>query len=417
MKKRVLLLSNGYGEDSFAALILEELCTIASQKQFPLSVDVVPLVGEGKAFGELLCRFPDMVHLAHVSPSLPYGGVYLGTPGQRFLHFLADAAFGGVRNLFTIIRKVQSLGATSDIIFGVGDILPLALGFLFGRKKVYLFACAHTDLLRVAKKPYERLGRITAYLLRHGAERVYTRDVPTALWFRSLGIQATFPGFVGPKIQHPSSRQRSILLLPGHRRDWRNNFRFLAETLLLTGGILDAFLLHFVFPPERTLPEIEEAFAHVGSRRCGSLFLLGEHRVSWSRGDYLERLQEAVLVVGFAGTALEYAAFSGIPCVEPCRRESIQANPDFLLHRQSLLLREALTFGGTTPQETASILKEVLEHLPDFRRKAQEFSLRTWGGKSEGAKTIALDLLSILHTPQECRGREPVLDDSRTGTP
>lgn len=416
MGKRVLFLSNGFGEDSFATLILEELLECAGDENFSLFVDVIPLVGEGKAFESLCHRFPGKIRLLHASPPLPYGGVYLGTPPHRLLRFLSDFFFGGCRNILAVARRLRSLGRFYDIIFGVGDILPLLLGFLFGRKKVYLFDCAHTDLLRKKKRPYERLGRLTAFFLRYGAARVYTRDVPTAAWFQDLGIRAVFPGFVGPEMGTPSSERRYILFLPGHRGDWERNFSFLAKVILLAGETLNPFVLHFVFPPERTSAEIEYAFTQVGGKHYGpTVFLLGGYRVSFSQGDYFSRLREAVLVVGFAGTALEHAAFCGIPCVEPYLEGNILANPDFLLRRQSLLLREALTLGGDTPEETARVLQAVLRDLEGFQERAQKFSLRTWGGKGDGARNIARDLLNTLRTLPEPQGRAPVLGGFHTG--
>lgn len=417
MGKRVLFLSNGYGEDSFAALILEELLNCAENENLPLLVDIVPLVGEGKAFEHLCRHFSKRARLLHISPVLPYGGVYLGGLTHRLFRFLLDFFSGGCKNILAVARLVHSLAKLYDIIFGVGDILPLLLGLLFGRKKVYLFACAHTDLLRVGKKPYERLGRLTAFFLRHGAALVYTRDIPTAVWFQSLGIKAVFPGFVGPEIGSPSPERRCILFLPGHRRDWERNFLFLVEVMQLAGEVLKPFVLHFVFPPERTLTDIKRVFASAGGELlASSAFRLGEHCVSFSQGDYFSRLREAALVVGFAGTAFEHAAFCGIPCIEPYFEGNIQANPDFLFRRQSLLLREALILGGTTPGETARILRTVLDDLPAFQRRAQEFSFRIWGGRGDGARNIARDLLNILHTLPGYQGKVPVLGGSHTGT-
>lgn len=417
MKKRVLLLSNGYGEDSFAALILEELLECAENEKLVLLVDIIPLVGEGKAFENLCYRFPERVRLLHISPPLPYGGVYLGNPVGRCFRFFVDLFSGGLRNILTVAHLIRSSSATYNLIFGVGDILPLLLGFLFGRKKMHLFACAHTDLLRMKKKPYERLGRLTACLLRHGTAQVYTRDAPTALWFQKLGIKATFLGFVGPKMGEPSPQRQYLLFLPGHREDWRRNFLFLTRVIMLTGQVLDSFVPHFVFPLERTPAEIENAFIQAGGKHCtSSSFLLGGHCVSFSRGDYFSRLQEAALVVGFAGTALEHAAFCGIPCIEPYLKGNIQANPDFLFRRQSFLLREALTPGGTTPEETVEILGTVLRDLPNFQRRAQEFSLKTWEGKSNGARNIACDLLNTLRNLPECQDRAPVWGGFRSGT-
>lgn len=418
MKKHVLFLSNGYGEDSFTALILGEFLKEAEVQEIPLLADVIPLVGEGKAFEDLVYRFPDRVRLLHTSPPLPYGGVYLGRFPRRFFRFFSDALQGGAQNLSAVARLLWNLSPTLDMIVGIGDALPLILSSLFARKRVYLFACAHTDLLRTQRKPYERLGRVTAHFFRHGTERVYTRDAPTALWFQSLGIRAVFLGFVGPEIPQCSRKGQNILFLPGHRGDWERNFLFLTRTILLAEETLASFALHFVFPPERTASEIREAIGKGGGTPVSSSsFLLGRWVISFSQGDYLARLQDAGLVVGFAGTALEYAAFSGIPCIEPYLEDAIQANPYFLFLRQALLLREALTPGGNTPEKAATTLRGVLKDLPWFQRRAWEFTQRTWEGKGDGARNIARDLVNTLRTLPRCRGTVPALGDSHTGTP
>jgi uncharacterized protein (TIGR03492 family) len=417
-KKHVLLISNGYGEDSFAALILKELLELAETQGVALEVGIVPLVGEGKAFEGTAQRFPGRVNLLHVSPTLPYGGVYLGSFPQRVLRFLTDAFRGGTRNALAVFRLLRNCPLSFDMVIGVGDILPLLLGLLGTGRKVYLFACAHTDLLRVRKKPYERLGRITALFFRHGTAKVYTRDAPTALWFQSLGIRAEFLGFVGPETPPGSCREKNILFLPGHRRDWERNFLFLTETILLARDALASFALHFVFPPEQSATQVIRAIQKArGEFAAPSSFLLGQQSISFSQGDYFARLGSASLIVGFAGTALEYAAFCGIPCIEPCLKGAIQANPHFLASRQALLLREALIPGGDTPEKTARVLQEVLENLHAFQERAQQFARVTWQGQGEGARNIARDLLSILRTvPPKRQGTELAVDDSRNGT-
>ncbi|MGQ9622812.1 MAG: hypothetical protein ACUVTO_05130 [Candidatus Caldatribacteriaceae bacterium] len=416
MQKRVLFISNGYGEDSFAALILSEFLKEITKEEIPCFVDALPLVGEGKVFAELVCSFPQRIRLLHSSPHLPFGGVYLGEPLRRFLRFLRDLLGGGLQNTCSVIRLLLRFSSSFDMVVGVGDVFPLLLGLLFARKKVYLFACAHTTLLRQKGKPYERLGRVTAHLFRRCAEKVYTRDAPTALWFQSLGIKAEFLGFVGPEIPHFKNKE-IILFLPGHRRDWRENFRFLYEVLTLSKDDLVSFPLHFVFPPERTTFEIVEVIQEVGGipLSCSS-FQIENLSVSFSQGDYLTHLGRAKLVVGFAGTALEQAACLGIPCLEPYRKDAIQANRHFLQTRQTLLLREALIQGGGTPEETATILKNVLANLPRFQKEAQNFAQRTWEGKMDGAKNIAFDLINTLRTPLRLQGRAPVGGDFRTGT-
>lgn len=417
-KKHVLLISNGYGEDSFAALILKELLELAEAQGVALEVSIVPLVGEGKAFEGTAQRFPGRVNLLHVSPSFPYGGVYLGSFPQRVFRFLTDAFRGGIRNALAVFRLLRNCPLSFDMVIGVGDILPLLFGLLGTGKKVYLFACAHTDLLRIRKKPYERLGRITAFFFRYGTAKVYTRDAPTALWFQSLGIRAEFLGFVGPEILSGSCRGKNILFLPGHRGDWERNFLFLAETILLARDALAPFALHFVFPPEQSATQIARTIQMArGELVDPSSFFLGRQSISFSQGDYFARLGSASLVVGFAGTALEYAAFCGIPCIEPCLKDAIQANPHFLVSRQALLLREALVPGGDTPEKTARVLQKVLRDLHVFQERAQQFARTTWQGQGKGARNIAWDLLSTLRTvPPKPQDTTLAVGDSRNGT-
>uniref|UniRef100_A0A7V4WK24 Lipid-A-disaccharide synthase n=1 Tax=Candidatus Caldatribacterium saccharofermentans TaxID=1454753 RepID=A0A7V4WK24_9BACT len=414
----MLLISNGYGEDSFAALILKELLELAEAQGVALEVSIVPLVGEGKAFEGTAQRFPGRVNLLHVSPSFPYGGVYLGSFPQRVFRFLTDAFRGGIRNALAVFRLLRNCPLSFDMVIGVGDILPLLFGLLGTGKKVYLFACAHTDLLRIRKKPYERLGRITAFFFRYGAAKVYTRDAPTALWFQSLGIRAEFLGFVGPEILSGSCRGKNILFLPGHRGDWERNFLFLAETILLARDALAPFALHFVFPPEQSATQIARTIQMArGELVDPSSFFLGRQSISFSQGDYFARLGSASLVVGFAGTALEYAAFCGIPCIEPCLKDAIQANPHFLVSRQALLLREALVPGGDTPEKTARVLQKVLRDLHVFQERAQQFARTTWQGQGKGARNIAWDLLSTLRTvPPKPQDTTLAVGDSRNGT-
>jgi uncharacterized protein (TIGR03492 family) len=158
--------------------------------------------------------------------------------------------------------------------------------------------------------------------------------------------------------------------------------QFLAKTLQYTSpSLLQSFSIHWVFPPERKKEEIEEEMKKVKTT------------FPFSRGDYLEHLSRGALVVGFAGTAMEQAAFLGIPSLQPYREKAIQSNPYFINKRQKLLLGDALITGADTPQETAKILEEVLVNLSFYQKKAQEFSEKTWGRKKEGAKNIARDLV------------------------
>ncbi|MGC8778102.1 MAG: DUF354 domain-containing protein [Candidatus Caldatribacteriaceae bacterium] len=420
MEKHVLLLSNGYGEDSFARLIASALLEEAESQGVPVRLSLVPLVGEGKAFLDLCAKYPEQCFLLHRSPALRYGGVYLGNFFQRFGRFLSDLFSGGAGNIFRVIHLLAQIRKTIDMVVVVGDVFLLLLSFIPLRKKAYLFACAHTALLREKgkEKPYERLGKLNAHLLRSLTHKVYTRDHPTALWFQNLGIKAHYCGFVGPLFPEKDPERKTILFLPGHRKDWQENFRFLIETIALAQEPLAFYTFHFVFPPEPSVQEVEQVIQKTGGQILfPDSFTFQNVTATWSQGDYFNRLRRAALVVGFAGTALEHAAYLGIPCLEPYTERAIQVNRYFLEKRQQLLLREALIKGEDTPERTASVLKKVIVNLEQFQKRAEKFSERVWQGKENGAQNIARDLFNILCTPLQPPGRAPVSVGSHNGIP
>jgi len=375
---KILLISNGYGENSFSNLLLESLVQELEKEQLPLKVEILSVVGEGKAFDRWLSH--PQVSMFHSSPSLPYGGVYLGRIKERVRHFIKDFQIQK-KNLRVIQKKLISMIDEIDWVIGVGDFLPVLISKLFLKKKVFLVACYHSYLLKRSNKPYEKIGIYTAHLFRHYASRVYTRDYPTAKWFKSLGINAHYLGFLGPSPSILVPQRREIILLTGSREDWKENLQFLAKTLQYTSpSLLQSFSIHWVFPPEREEEEIKEEMKKVKTN------------FAFSRGDYLEHLSRGALVVGFAGTAIQQAASLGIPSLRTYREGAIQ----IINKRQKPLLGDALITGADTPQETAKILEEVLTHLSFYQKRAQEFSEKTWGRKKEGAKNIARDLVKEL---------------------
>ena len=142
--------------------------------------------------------------------------------------------------------------------------------------------------------------------------------------------------------------------MPGSRKDWKNNLRFFFVAFKeVNHQYLKDYEIHIVFSPGVDTQEIKFLLAS----------LLKNHHffISWSQGDYFQHLSQSALVVGFAGTAIEQAAFLGIPSIEPWQENAIQVNRDFIENRQKLLLREALIPGGDTPSQLAQVLKNTLE--------------------------------------------------------
>ncbi len=387
--QNILLLTNGYGEDSFSAVLLEKLIQLTPVHQFPIHYFVLPLVGKGSIFQNLVSEYPNQISLLTPPYSLPNGGVYLGSRFQKGMRFLDDCIHGNIQNGFYFLRQLRKIKVTIDAVIGVGDFIPPLVNTLFLQKKMYMVACAHTFLLKRKNDPLERLGRLTAHLYRHACFRIYTRDRLTEGWFRQLGLPAFYLGFLGPDMGKVREDRRTIVLLPGSREDWKENLDFCMRAIQETKSeVFKGYRLHIVFSPGRSEEEIQS--------------FLAEHpenesiQFSWSRGDYFHHLFRSVLIVGFAGTALEQAAFLGIPSIEPWRKEALQANQDFIENRQKLLLGEALIPGGNTPSQLSQILENTLIHLSDRQKEASAFSQRVWEGKTNAGLAIAKDILSNL---------------------
>jgi len=388
--RNLLLLSNGYGEDSFAAILLEKFIQLSKIRQLPCHFFIFPLVGEGAQFLKFLSQFPDQISLVSPLRSLPNGGVYLGSAFQKGIRLFDDCVRGIIPNGGYLLRQLGKIKERIDAVVGIGDFIPPLMNSLFLRKKMYMVACAHTSLLKRNDHRFERLGRLTSSLFRRDCYRVYTRDRLTEDWFHQLKIPATYLGFLGPDMCKSDGSRRKIVILPGSRNDWKENLQFCIQALEeMRLNLLSEYKLHIVFSPGRSYQEIC-SFVSPGLETQ-------PFRLSWSRGDYFQHLFQSILVVGFAGTALEQAAFLGIPSIEPWRLDALQANRDFIENRQKLLLREALIPGGNSPSQLAQIFEDTLLNLPVCQQSAEEFSQRVWEGRSDGGKAIAEDIFDTLN--------------------
>jgi uncharacterized protein (TIGR03492 family) len=387
--KTLLLLSNGYGEDSFASILLEKLVQFTKVYKIPSTFLVIPLIGKGAQFYQCQSQYPDQVSIITPPFSSPNGGVYLGSAWQKSKRFIEDCFRGVIPNSGFILRELKKIKNKIDAVIGIGDFIPPLLNQLFLQKELYMVACAHTWLLKRSNQPLERLGRLTRHLFRYGCRQVYTRDRLTEQWFLQLGITAKYLGFLGPDIKKKEENRRKIVFLPGSRKDWKNNLQFFFVAFKeVNHQYLKDYEIHIVFSPGVDTQEIKFLLAS----------LLKNHHffISWSQGDYFQHLSQSALVVGFAGTAIEQAAFLGIPSIEPWQENAIQVNRDFIENRQKLLLREALIPGGDTPSQLAQVLKNTLLNLQDYQKATENFSQKVWEGKSNGGMTIAENIMMLL---------------------
>ena len=225
MAGRLLVLSNGHGEDLIALRVVQSLL----QHHPELEIAVLPLVGEGSAYGPL----EQAGALRRIGPrrSLPSGGF----SNQSLRGLLADLGAGVLGLSWRQWRLVRRWGRAGDPVLAVGDLLPLLLawasaapyGFIGTPKSDYTWASgpgsAGLAALYHRCKGSEWDPWEWALLARRRCRLVALRDRLTARGLRRHGVAALAPG--NPMMDGlepdplPAALQpmRRLLLLGGSR--------------------------------------------------------------------------------------------------------------------------------------------------------------------------------------------------------
>ena len=385
MAARLLVLSNGHGEDLIAQRVLQAL----HRRRPDLQVAVVPLVGEGSAFAAAEAEG----WLQRIGPrqALPSGGF----SNQSLGGLLRDLAAGLPLLSWRQWRLVRRWGRQGGAVLAVGDLLPLLLawasgapyGFIGTPKSDYTWrsgpgqawpADAYHRLKGSEWDPWE-----WALMGRPHCRLVALRDPLTARGLARHGVAALAPGnpmldgLAGPPLPASLQGYRRLVLLAGSRMpEARANFGRLMDALVAwSDGPGDDCPVVLLSPggsrpaPEELAPimrrrDFEPAEPPAGSgaeaawRRRGLLLLLGPGRftpwASWGE-----------LGLATAGTATEQLVGLGIGAL------SLPGpGPQFKLgfaQRQSRLLGGAVGVCHTQ----AELVGRLQQLLADPQRRQQ----------------------------------------------
>lgn len=301
---RVLLLSNGHGEDLIGSRLARHLLHNSPD----LELIAVPLVGPGQAYSG------SGVRVMGPLSELPSAGLTLHSAGN----LLADLQAGLVSLTLRQLHVLRYRSA-ADAVIVVGDVWALALSLLTGVPARRRFAVQTlVSVLQDDGQPpalnrllMERITPLERLLQRRFTDTVWLRDEPTAMFLQKNGVkQAAYAGsllFDSQPDRHPA-REHNILLLPGSRR-------YATESLATMLPLVREF--HSV--------DFRVAWAHATPPEpVGWQFRPGEPAflerdglgVEVHPASGFERLlSAATVVVGTAGTAIEQAALAGVPVV------------------------------------------------------------------------------------------------------
>lgn len=345
---RLLIISNGHGEDSIAA-------EIARRVPKTIEVHAYPTLGDGRAY-DGVCPI--------VGPRR-----HLPSEGQRRRgSLLRDAIAGfGIGPAMSFMRRETK---KYDAILVVGDLLGVVMCWLAGRRvRIYL---------DVYKSGYANAyTRMETWLLRRAAQLVLTRDRLLAEQLSGAGVNARFAGNVmmdtvvtGPYDARAHRRHaKAIAVLPGSRTAMRDNLEVQVAALQRVPGIegMDVFA---AIPPgadPASLGGIGGTRLVAGSGANGDLGVLTDGRVTIRlvSGSLGGVVSASDVVLGQGGTANLQSLGLGRPVVSFLPEDAREKRR----RRIAALTGDSRIVTDRTPEALAGELARLLADEADRGRR------------------------------------------------
>jgi len=438
MPPRLLVLSNGHGEDLIALRVIEAL----RQLQPKLAIATLALVGEGSAFNAAR----ETLSLDCLGPcrSLPSGGF----SNQSLSALLRDLAAGLPRTTWRQVQLVRRWGATGQPVLAVGDLLPLAMAWLGGGPYGFIGTPKSDFTWRTPSPPgWGSTTLADSYHLGKGSEwdpwewalmarprcrLVAVRDRLTARGLKARGVAAVAPG--NPMMDGIPSRPlpplggaRRLLLLPGSRlpEALGNLERLLAclpdpDTCDLLGGVI---ALMPVATGLATSPDLATIFGAAGLRAqtpppadgAPTSRRWGRHGLDlWiDTGVFDAWAPWGEVGLATAGTATEQLVGLGVPALS-LPGPGPQFTRGFARRQCRLLGGAVLPCGG--PEEARARLLALLSDRQARERLGRRGRLRMGpsGGSARLARLIS-ERLWPAALPLPPMGRDDASRSSRPG--
>ncbi|MEP7384050.1 MAG: lipid-A-disaccharide synthase-related protein [Gemmatimonadota bacterium] len=390
-RSRLLVVSNGHGEDLIGATVIAALRDLAAPA---LVIDAWPMVGSGEAYSA--------AGVTCIADGLRLPSEGFGTLSVRA--FTRDVRAGWVRGHLRQMQLAYSLRGRYALVLAVGDLVPM------------LAACAAATpfaFVGCAKSVY--YGRAGAYtslerwLLRRHAVACYPRDQPTTDALVRHGIPARYLGNPMMDRVAPSgitlewrADEAVVAVLPGSRRDREANaVRVLQMIAHARECYRDVARVHFAFV-------VTTGFDREVVRTCatheavdrearwtlapdGDGLVLGEMRATFTVGGFGDVLPRARVAIALAGTANEQAVGVGTPIVTFATNGA----------QGEAYLRMKMPYFGTSairvaPEATAVANAVVRLIRDDVLHARMQRAGRERMGRPGGARAIAGEVLSAV---------------------
>ena len=399
---KLLVISNGHGEDVIAVRIIEQLHIVIND----LEIMALPIVGQGYAYQK--SQIPIMGKVQ----TMPSGGfVYMS--GRQFW---GDIQGGLLQLTLEQLQIVRNWGKTQNAILAVGDIVPLLFARLSGShfafvgtaKSEYYLRDLQGQWLAQTSQLERRLGSV--YLpwerwLMKRANSVYPRDSLTTKILQQQKIAAydlgnpMMDGLTINATPKSLTKTLNILLLPGSRQSEsvRNWQQILQTVRLIIESLPEEYSLVFygaIAPSLEIIPFLELLKNNGWQKQANSPRMLFKQRQAtlWlSQNAYHEYLQKANLAIAMAGTATEQFVGLGKPVITmagtgPQCTDAFMEAQSRLLGCSVLRLRD--------PRQTVTAIKSLLNNPAKLQKIAENGRARM--GKPGAAQRIAQHLKHTL---------------------
>lgn len=207
---RILLVSNGHGEDAIATHIYTALRPLGTY-----TFHAFPLVGQGLAY--LNHSITPLIN----NPLFPSGGFIRGAKD-----FIKDANNGIISHTYHQLKLAKKINKKIDIIICIGDVFCLLIGSLGFKGPVFFIPSAKSDTFM----PHSWIEK---YWIKRTCKATFARDKQTATGLSKSGI--TSPFFGNPMMDGLQStgetfgftdNQQVIGILPGSRQEAYENLLF-----------------------------------------------------------------------------------------------------------------------------------------------------------------------------------------------
>lgn len=374
--KRLLVISNGIGEDSVGAEIVKRLPrTIAAE--------AYPTLGDGRFYNNVCPIVGPRAHLKSAGSRIDSASL------------AKDLAGGLLGTIWPALRFLRKARANYDDVLVIGDFIGVGACWLAGIRRVVWIDVYNTGYNRT----YLRLER---FIIRQTCRTVFCRSQLLADSLKAVGVDARAAGNVMmdtiPVGDYNAAGRRlrlqAVTLLPGSRDNTAENFALQVEAITQLPDDLrpDIFVAVADGITPEELGKAAGMFVHPPSRGDGAdLGRLSGRRlhIHLARNSLGALLDESDVVLSQAGTATVQALGLGKPVITFVRDTD----------RVKRFAEENRLFGEareTVPADAGALSEALKRLLLDRNERERRAEI---GRERIGGPGVINDIIACLEQP------------------